>query len=711
MPTIPITDSLGLKVDIQFDEKSDAAKFGLKALESKTSEFVTAASKPLDETSFQSAVLGGSFETPTIDLGGNIQLTMKSGTNAALDVFREAKKTLFETDGTSPAIPISKDQAWIRFALDTSLATSIGVTSPSGFGVSGKGIEAREFSVYSLLEAEGGKWPTLKEGIEQALSKYRLLRTASDIRNQAPNTLYEWDVSGSFAIEASYRYPVATNCFSLKSAGRPSGHGPQIAPSINVSLTGVLSVSGEFRGRCYRATGSKVQLGLYKKKESDLKATFQATAGTGATVGSVDLVPLLFKTLPGADIDGAQIPEADQRAMRDSLQSAVDQGFCIALNASCSASKTDEAAVLYEIDLAGEPGEIDLAINAALKGDWTALTDVSAVKQLRNALVETQEFGGKATLNLLGIYDYASIQDFVRRCTILHNVEDGNITITDKETAQRISVSSESLAARDDKLRKVLDQAFLATVAYAATSAHTGYGVTVQATQSLLLYNERSSYVTLRKNLLLGRALQLLSDAELDDIALEKQFKYVRVQARAAFANDGALSLFFKDVPTCTPHKEDDLKQLGRRVLITLLDNHSAVDQARAKALQSDTIWAEMEAQKFPPGSPASYSDWFDIVSWAHSVATVAPLLKVVLEAAGNPKTPDPAEDPAFMAARDAVAKSIGEVTRNTKAAFEKGWPMAVMFALSGRKAAVSFGAQWDGKKHFEKQLAEVLTA
>ncbi len=711
MATISLADSLGLKLDVQFDDKSALTTFGLQALESKTSEFVGAATKPLDQTNFQSAVLGGTFKTPEIDLGGNVGLAIKSGVNAAITVFRASNKSLFEPGGTSPEIPIRDSQTWIRFALETSLAIKAGVTGPSGFGVSGEGMQAREFAVYSLVEPQKGSVATLKEAIEEALSNYRILRTASDLRDQPLNTVYEWDASGSFAIEASYSYPLAVDCFSLKTAAPALGDALQIAPALSVGLKGVLSVSGEFRGRCYRASASKVQIGLYKKKESDLSASFQASAGISAKAGSADLISILFSALPGANFDPAGIEEADRKIMQDSLQSAVDQGFSIALNGGCSASHTDEAAVLYEIDLQGDSASTDLAINAALKGNWSELANLSSARELRNILIETHKSGAKSTLNLLGIYDWASMQQFVRQCTILHDPQDGNITITDKETAQRICVSSASLATQDDKLRKVLNQAFLATVAYAVVNTSSAYEVTIQARQSLLLYNERSNYASVRKNLLLGRALGLLTESELNGIALEKQIHYFRLETRATFQGEEALSLFFEDVRNRTPHREEDLKRLGRNVLIALLDKNSPVDQARAAALRSDVIWAEMEEQKFPPGSPASYSDWFDIVSWAHSVATVAPLLKTVLVAAEHPKSVDPAADPTFMAAREAVAKAIGEVTRNTKAAFEKSWPIAAMFALSGGKAAVTFDAQWNGEKHFEKQTVKVLTA
>ena len=118
-----------------------------------------------------------------------------------------------------------------------------------------------------------------------------------------------------------------------------------------------------------------------------------------------------------------------------------------------------------------------------------------------------------------------------------------------------------------------------------------------------------------------------------------------------------------------------------------------------------------MEQQKFPPESPASYSDWYDITFWARSIATVAPALKTVLETADAHNQGDPTKNPSFMAQRTALAKAVAAVTRDTKAAFEKGWPLAVMFTLSGRKAPVSFTAQWDGKKQFDKETGKTLGA
>jgi hypothetical protein len=711
VPTIPLTDKLGLKVELQFDDKSDAAHAGLQALESKTSEFVTIGDKPLDQTAFHSGVFGGVFTSPKVVLSNGLDLVIKNGENVTITVHRDADKTLFRVGSGAPDIQISKTQAWIGLALTTELDLSLGLTTPTGFGVCGKSMQANAVSSYSLVESANNIFPTLKSAVEKALSDFRVLRSAADVRNQPLNSICEWDVSGSFAIKGSYSYPFATSSFSLATLSLPFHHDLQIAPALDVSLTGSLTVRGEFLGRCYRLSESKVQFGLYKKKESDFAVSFEAAAGLSGSVGSTDLVSALFSALPGANFDSAEVSEADRKTMRQALQGAVDQGFSVALNSSCSASVADEAAVLYEIDLGARSNETDAAINAALQGNWSALGRLSSARELRNVLTTTRESAGKTSLNLLGIYDCASTQEFVRQCCILHDTEDGTVTITDKETAQRIAVASTPFAAQDEKLRKVLDEAFLATVAYTTADSRAGFSSSIHAKQSLLAYNERSNYAALHKALLLGLALNLLTEDDLNRIAPQKSFKYVRLAARATFAGDDALRLFFSDVSSRTAHQLPDLKSLGRQVLASLLDRNQPADNARWQALTSDATWAEMDQQKFPPGSPASYSDWYDITFWARSIATVAPALKAMLEIMDAQNQGDPAKNPTFMAQRAALAKAVAAVTRDTKAAFEKGWPLAVMFVLSGRKAPVSFTAQWDGNKQFDRQTGRVATA
>src|SRR6185437_3997386 len=121
VPTIPLTDKLGLKVDLQFDDKSAATRAGLQALESKVSDFITAIEKPLDQAPFSSGVFGGVFTSPKLDLSTGVGLKIKSGENVKITIHRDTGKTLFEAGSGAPDIEISKTQAWIGLALSTEL--------------------------------------------------------------------------------------------------------------------------------------------------------------------------------------------------------------------------------------------------------------------------------------------------------------------------------------------------------------------------------------------------------------------------------------------------------------------------------------------------------------------------------------------------------------------------------------------------------------
>jgi hypothetical protein len=709
MPTISVTDKLGLKLDLQFDSDGDAAQFGLQSLESKTQEFVQAANQPLSQSNFRSATFGGVFNSPSLALNDTSSLGIKSGAAVTISLFRSSDGELFETGGASPAIKIASNEVWLRIAFDTTLALKAGVAMPSGFGVAGSSLHLGSFATYTLFEPSDAS-PTLKQAVEKAFANLKFIRNSKDLESQPLNTVYEWDVAGTLNIESSYAYPFSVNAFSIAKAALPFHQDLQISPALTLQVTGSLAVTGEFRGRSYRGTGAPIQIGLYKKKETDLSAEFQAGAGVSASAGSTDLLSAFFSVWPGANFDKAQPSPDERKLMQDALSGALDQGFSVALNGSCAAALTDETAVLYQVDLESDT-QTTQALDAALSGNWTMLAKLRSARELRNVLTQTRESQDAIGLNLLGIYDYASTEDFVRQCCILHNLEDGAITITDRETAQHIAVSAKPFLAQDERLRKALDEAFLATVAYSAADARAGFDIRIDASQSLLLYSARMDYAALRKALLLGVAFGLIAVADLSQISVQRNFKYVRLSATTEFQTDNALRLFFSDIKARTPYKEADLKTLGRKVLASLLDRNSAVDKARRQVLADDAIWAQMDAQKFPEDSPASYSDWYDITFWAHSVATVAPRLKLVLDAADAKPTGDPTKNAQFMSERQELAKAIAEVTRNTRAAFEKGWPLAVMFTLAGRKVPTTFSAQWDGKVRFEKKVSLTMTA
>lgn len=711
MPKIPIVNGFELAADLQFSDTSDLAKCGLKGLIARADEFLKSADLPLDEAPFRSTSLGPEFNAPAVQLEAGVELAFEADATIGIVLYHSADGSLFDPADGSPSVPIGVDQCWVAVSLDSTLDFTVGATTPAGWGVSGEETTARRVANYVLIERADGRFPTLKQSVEDACSQFDLAPSPAKIRAQASNTVQEWDLNGTFQITGTYSLPLAVNKFSLANAKLPFGKTLTVPPEIKLGVNGTVAVTGEFRGRCYRGKDAKVQLGLYKKKETDLSVGFEAQAGLGADVGTADVLAAFFEVLPVTNFDVAQIPDGDRKVMSEALKATVKQGFCVALNSSCSATVSDEAAVLYEIDLSEANSDTDAALTAALKGDWTPLGTLKNARELRNVLTETHEKGGKTSLNLLGIYDYASVDDFVRACTIVHNPVDGTVTITDQATAERFAIAETPFAAHDDKLRKVLDEAFLATVSYAATASAAPFECKISASQSLVLYRDRSNAAEVKRNLRLGAALGLLTQEDVQHTPTGDPYRYFRIASQATFEGDDAMRLFFSDVPTRANYSEQDLKRLGRQVLISLLDPANPVDQARITALQSDTAWAAMEEGRFPEHSPASRVDWFDIARWADAIVGVAPRLKKVLDVLDRQMAADPTKDDAFMSARKALAKAIADVTKNTDAAFEKGWPLAVTFALTGRRAPVTFEARWDGNKQFYRETAKALTA
>ena len=699
MPRIPITDNAGITIDLDLDSKSDAARLGLSHLVSHTGAFAKFADEPLDRTAFRSALFGGDYTTPGLNLESGLTLTLKAGVNTSLELLRDAGAA------SELALPVQPGDIWLSFRIDTLLAPAIGVATPSGFGLTGEKISVHSAAVYTRFSKSAG-FPTRRDAAATAISNFRLVHSAASLREQVCNTISECELAGTFVLEGSYSYPFAVNATALASVKLPLHQTLTAVPDFELSLAGTLAVTGEFRFRAYRVDDTRARLGLYKKKETDLSAAFTAKAGASADVVSTDLLPPLFRAVGAVNLDPAHLPEDDQKAIRGALGKALDQGLSIALNLSCTAARADEAAVLYEIQLGADAPGIDAAINHAFAGNWTALNTLPSVRKLETVLTNTRETGFRATLNLLGLYSYATADDFVKACTVLHDLANGTVTISDRATAQRIAAAAAPFAVDSEKLRKVLEESFLATAVYSTATRN----LRLTAEQKLLSYKLHQSYADLKKEMRLGTALRLLNAQDLAAIVPVPDFRYYRLSARASYEGEPLLQLFFADVASRAPRAEGDLKHLGRAVLISLLDETNPIDAARINALASDTIWAEMEQQQFPANSPASYSDWYDITHWAHAIAAVGPRLKIALDA-WSTVSGDPSADPRFMAARDALAATLAEVTRNTRAAFEHGWPMAVMFALSQFRADASFEAQWNGAVQFEKRSERVLRA
>ena len=143
-----------------------------------------------------------------------------------------------------------------------------------------------------------------------------------------------------------------------------------------------------------------------------------------------------------------------------------------------------------------------------------------------------------------------------------------------------------------------------------------------------------------------------------------------------------------------------------------LLNPADPTDAVRLSALQNDSAWAQMDEI----GNTAVFSgipdlgglgatqlgavsaDWISIVWWAQAMGKIAPALSATTLALSQAPPGNPSQDAGFMKARAKLANVLGDVTRNTSAAFVHGWGAAVMFALSGMHGSAEMELTWNSK-------------
>jgi hypothetical protein len=645
MSEITIGDVTGT-AELKVDDASPLASSELGLLISGTATFIGDLSKQLDATNFTSTTLDATFKSPNIALGGKSSLSLKAGSNAALTRYTSADTPLLGGDPSVPEIDIAQNEFWLSFELDGTLTITASADLGTGFGVSVADAPAVNLSTYVRFTSQQRELPNLGQGISATLNSFRLALTPPVLRAQKFGTVYVTNVSGTVTVSGSYSVPAAVNQLALAEALIPFK--VSIDPAATVKVSGSVALTGDHSVRAWKRSEAELILGLFKKRGTTLAAKFSASAGIGADAGKTELIETFFNAVaPTTDLRKSGLTKGDPRynTIHDVLEDSVSRAFEISVNGSAAASFGDQAALLYSIDLTANPEATDTALNAVLAGDWSPIARLPNARELRNVVASVRENKFTLPINLLGIFNYESVSDFVSKSTVVHDYENGSITITDKSTAARISVASTPYRADPQKLRSVLYEGALATAAYAVAGGTTTAALTIS--QSIFLYHAQISAADLRKELRFGVAIGELTTDQFQALPIRSpRPAHVLIDASQQFKGAQVPALFFSDRVTRTPHDLAKLIVLGRTTLATLLDESDPVDRRRIEILRNDTAWAAMDDQKFPVDSPASYTDWYDVTFWANSIHNVAKPLNGVLAAIENlSQGADPSKD------------------------------------------------------------------
>lgn len=693
---ITVGDVTG-SLELEISEKSLAAQHGLKALRAKGGELLGILSESVGNPTFHKVGLECSFDHSLMKIGEN-SLEIKAGVNSSLAVARSADSPLFGKDDCDP-VAIEANECWVSFELGTSLGGGVAIPLPDGFGVKFGAETAPTFATYVLIGPPQAATTTLGQAIQKAIGEFEILNTPDDVLSIQQGFVYTSDLAGSVKVSGHWTLPVAVNQVSLADASLPFHAEVSVNPHLTLKVMGEIELQTEYGVRFRRIDETRLRIGLYKKHGADLKVAFNAGAGVGASIAGTDLIDTFLSAIdPG--VKSQSLSPDDVSKFRQVLKDSIDHSLAISMNVACSASESDEAALAYEIDVSKEAELTKAAIAEALHGNWTAISKLPNGKEMRNLVTETIDKKSSLTVNLLGLYNYRSVADFLKTMKVFRNLEDGSITITDSASASFISTASTALAVDGGRLRAALYRGFIVTATYKALFTAIGTEPSLSARQDFLLYKASMAYRQALKQLNAGEALGAMpSSVKAQLPANGNSVWHARFAASRDYSNPDVMRFFFSDTETFMPRTAPDLKKLGRRVLASLLDPQDQTDRARIQVLQSDAEWAEMDshpAQIRPP----FYSDWYDITEWSKALATAAPLLADAIEYAKQVPG-DPTADPIFRQKRAALAGALADVTRDTRATFEMAFPICVMSSLAGVTPGANsaiFEAEWNSR-------------
>lgn len=726
MPDIPITDIANATADLDISDTSSFSLAKLSSLHFASLPVVGDFQKPVDESVIEHASFAMRLGSPALIAGDAFPTGVGSAIRGALSIRKASSGSVFDDDGFSPELPIQAGSCWIGLDLQLALTAAAGATF-QGFGVEVEGNAVAGAGTLLRLDSASGSMPRLAEALRAALEHYSIPRTVEEIRKQPLGTAHTAEVSGCIKFSGVYSVPISAN--ALASASLPFNYKLTLNPEATLEIGGSLALSGDFVVRTYKTSETRLILGLYKKKGTTLEVKFRAAAGVAANVGDddTDLAgTVLDKIFPKIDPSAAGFTGEQAEALEGALHACIDNSLATSINGSCAASRTDESAVVYSIDLGtGDQAATDKAITSALHGDWTLLENLQNAHPVRNVVRDVRTKGRKVVINLLGFYNAVSISEYVQSCQVLRD-PDGQVVLVDKTKANQLRAAGDPKMADSERLRTAIGEGFLTTVTYAAAAGGKLALTNFTVQQTYARYAAKMPAGEVRRQVRLGRALKLIGSDDWDaKLAGDGTFAHAKAAVAASYDESGALRLFFANPGARAGFERAQLEKTGRDSKIALLDPNETNAGARIAVLKDDKLWAAMDetgntnAFKTIEGLRALdatalgavTADWVDIRWWATAMLRVAPQLSKALRAIELSTAPNPTTDTAFMQQRKALEAILADVGKNTRSAFGDGWGLLVMFNLSNGAAALEMDLGWNGTLEHYVSGAKAATA
>jgi len=379
-------------------------------------------------------------------------LDIQLGASASLGLLQDSDEADFLS--TVNVAGDASSSGLVSFALQGTLSAGDSATvSDFTFGIT----DNATVTLTSYYAA--GANDTLGNAVERAVAALTVPHDIADLRSLPAGAICQLDAASSLQFTASVTYSFLNDPLAAASIGSL----PTLAINATASATlvGTATHTSDHTLTIAKLPNGRLHLAVSLTKTGDFETSLTVSAGVGVNIGSQDaLAFLLDKINPNSAAEADAIAEQmkDAAQFKSDFKSAIDAALSTSLGVSLKAaldkSKSRNRAFLYEIDLGGLDEGSEAALQAALIGDFTAVTkpgsQFKGIELLDSALTITATDTHTLALHFLGIFNAASINQFIAESTVDFTSDTHEIVFSD-ETLQVVDNNLDA-----EKLRKLV---------------------------------------------------------------------------------------------------------------------------------------------------------------------------------------------------------------------------------------------------------------
>lgn len=643
------------------------------------------------------------FKSP-VDIGEQaVCLKIDAGMSGSLTVFvpQTDNDPLFDPDQFGDNIPVRLNERYINLSLQASVATTLGTSVDKlKFGFTGQsGVNLTYCQRFSLADVT----PPVLESIKQTLANFAIPADVDDFANMPEGSVASVDSTGSLKFSGTVNLLTFVN--PLATVKMPIGSDVKVTAGGSIDVGAGYEYSGDYQVRVRRLAGSIFHLGFYKQRQKDFSITATASAGISSSLDSNPLFQALLQSIssdPKVDqneLAAAGLPQARINALQAALKSSIDRTLSLGVGMELHVIDENDAMFLYEVDINTLTPESKALLESAIEGDLGGLvagdqTPGPGIRALKSLISSSKTLKHAFKVNLLGIYNSISISKLISDGSVAWDATTGEYVLTDSVTASHIGIDSVNFGANPDKLRDVLSESLLMTAAYRA-GACVSDQPHLQARHSYFMLSDQTSRDQMLHNLQIGAGLGFADAASTAGNlpAGAQQFGRTTVLAEACYDDDAFSALFFDGD---RQRGESEYDRAGRTAL-TFLTHLGDGFEYRARAAQSDALWASMRAignvgsvqfrQLFPDLDTHSVSnigvDYLNIVWWTDAMLKTGQKLLAIRQYLSQPGVGR--TDREFLKRKQDLADQLEDLAGRTRKDFGGPWGLLAMNLVSPR--------------------------